>query len=105
MKNKLKTAFTLLVYIAVTVGIYALICHLNHQPFDDLRILYAVLIGCVAYLPRHLMVRKSRKSQKYLFNRLMKHRMNNVRCNLGKGFQNKLTVGHQRMRHYKPFIL
>ena len=56
MKNKLKTAFTLLVYIAVTVGIYALICHLNHQPFDDLRILYAVLIGCVAYLPRHLMV-------------------------------------------------
>lgn len=52
MKNKLKTAFTLLVYIAVTVGIYALICHLNHQPFDDLRILYAVLIGCVAYLPR-----------------------------------------------------
>ena len=34
MKNKLKTAFTLLVYIAVTVGIYALICHLNHQPFD-----------------------------------------------------------------------
>ena len=33
MKNKLKTAFTLLVYIAVTVGIYALICHLNHQPF------------------------------------------------------------------------
>ena len=44
MKNKLKTAFTLLVYIAVTVGIYALICHLNHQPFDDLRILYAVLI-------------------------------------------------------------
>ena len=60
MKNKLKTAFTLLVYIAVTVGIYALICH----PFDDLRILYAVLIGCVAYLPRHLMVRKSRKSQK-----------------------------------------
>ena len=64
MKNKLKTAFTLLVYIAVTVGIYVLICHLNHQPFDDLRILYAVLIGCVAYLPRHLMVRKSRKSQK-----------------------------------------
>ena len=57
MKNKLKTAFTLLVYIAVTVGIYAFICHLNHQPFDDLRILYAVLIGCVAYLPRHLMVR------------------------------------------------
>ena len=49
MKNKLKTAFTLLVYIAVTVGIYALICHLNHQPFDDLRI---------------LTVRKSRKSQK-----------------------------------------
>ena len=31
-ENKLKTAFTLLVYIAVTVGIYALICHLNHQP-------------------------------------------------------------------------
>ena len=42
MKNKLKTAFTLLVYIAVTVGIYALICHLNHQPFDDLRILYDI---------------------------------------------------------------
>lgn len=32
MKNKLKTAFTLLVYIAVTVGIYALICHLNLSP-------------------------------------------------------------------------
>ena len=64
MKNKLKTAIILLVYIAVTVGIYAFICYLNHQPFDDLRILYAVLIGCVASLPRHLMIRKLRKNQK-----------------------------------------
>ncbi|MCY6348134.1 hypothetical protein OXV66_15090 [Bacteroides fragilis] len=63
-ENKLKTAITLLVYIAVTVGIYAFICYLSHQPFDDLRILYAVLIGCVAYLPRHLMIRKLRKNQK-----------------------------------------
>ena len=64
MKNKLKTAIILLVYIAVTVGIYAFICYLNHQPFDDLRISYAVFFLCKTYLPRHLMIRKLRKNQK-----------------------------------------
>lgn len=54
MKKKLKTAGILLLYIALTVGLYALICHFMKLPFGELQIVYAALIGCVAYLPRFI---------------------------------------------------
>lgn len=54
MKKKLKTAGMLLLYIALTVGLYALICYLIKRPFNDLQLVYAVFIGCVAYLPRFI---------------------------------------------------
>lgn len=61
MKKKLKTAGILLLYIALTVGLYALICHLMKRPFDDLQFVYAVLIGCVAYLPRFIAEKRKRR--------------------------------------------
>ena len=54
MKKKLKTAGILLLYIGLTVGLYASICYFIKRPFDDLQFVYAVLIGCVAYLPRFI---------------------------------------------------
>lgn len=62
MKKKLKTAGILLLYIALTVGLYALICYFIKRPFDDLQLVYAILIGCVAYLPRF--IAEKRKSAK-----------------------------------------
>lgn len=61
MKKKLKTAAILLLYIGLTVGLYALICHFMKRPFDDLQFVYAVLIGCIAYLPRFIAEKKAQK--------------------------------------------
>lgn len=61
MKKKLKTAVVLLLYIGVTMGLYALVCRLMDQPFDDLKLVYAALIGCVAYLPRFIAEKRARK--------------------------------------------
>lgn len=61
MNKKVKTALTLAIYMAVTIGIYYVIGRLMKQPFTDLHLLYAALIGCVAYLPRFIADRKSKK--------------------------------------------
>lgn len=60
MKKKLKTAAILLLYIGLTVGLYALICHFMKRPFHDLEFVYAVLIGCIAYLPRFIAEKKAK---------------------------------------------
>lgn len=48
-----------MVYMAVTTGIYYGVCLLMHRPFTELHLLYAALIGCVAYLPRFVAERKT----------------------------------------------
>lgn len=63
MKKKLKMVVILLIYVGVTVGLYALICYFIDRPFDELEFLYGVLVGCVAYLPRFIVVHESEKSR------------------------------------------
>ncbi len=61
MKRPLKNALILAIYIGVTVGLYYLICRLNNREFSQLHLLYAALVGCLAYLPRFIDQWKSRK--------------------------------------------
>lgn len=52
LSKKLKTLFVLALYVGFTIAIYAIIvCHFLHKPFQEIHLLYAVLIGCIAYLP------------------------------------------------------
>lgn len=59
--KKVRRAFTLALYIGFTVAAYAITAHFMHLEFQDIHFLYAVLIGCVAYLPRHILERKQNK--------------------------------------------
>lgn len=54
INKKVRTAFVLVLYIGFTIAIYAIVCHFAHIPFQDIHLLYAALIGCVAYLPRFI---------------------------------------------------
>lgn len=38
-------------YVGFTIAIYAIVCHFIDKPFQEIHLLYAVLIGCIAYLP------------------------------------------------------
>lgn len=58
INKKIKTILVLLLYIGVTIGIYALICHFTDHPFQEIHFLYATLIGCIAYLPRFIAEKK-----------------------------------------------
>ena len=72
INNKLRTLFVLALYIGFTIAIYAIVCHFLKIEFQDLHdnrishqrgihLLYAVLVGCVAYLPRFIAEKKSKK--------------------------------------------
>lgn len=61
INNKLRTLFVLALYIGFTIAIYAIVCHFLKIEFHDLHLLYAVLVGCVAYLPRFIAEKKSKK--------------------------------------------
>ncbi|MDR0940531.1 MAG: hypothetical protein LBN29_14495 [Mediterranea sp.] len=52
--RRVRAAFTLMLYILATMGIYFIACHFIHRPFTDLELLYSALVGCVAYLPRFI---------------------------------------------------
>ncbi len=64
MKKPLRTALELVVYIGITMGLYYLICLAIRRPFTELHLLYAALIGCIAYMPRFINQRKSRKRRR-----------------------------------------
>ena len=49
INNKLRTLFVLALYIGFTIAIYAIVCHFLKIEFQDIHLLYAVLVGCVAY--------------------------------------------------------
>ncbi|WP_294473181.1 hypothetical protein [uncultured Bacteroides sp.] len=51
LNKKLKTLFVLALYVGFTIAIYAIVCHFLGKPFQDIHLLYAVLVGCIAYLP------------------------------------------------------
>lgn len=54
INKKLKTIFVLALYVGFTIAIYSIVCHFIHIEFQDIHLLYAILIGCVAYLPRFI---------------------------------------------------
>lgn len=56
--KKLKRAFVLCLYIGFTIAIYSIVCHFTHREFEYIHLLYATLIGCVAYLPRFIVEKK-----------------------------------------------
>ncbi len=61
ISKKVRTAFVLVLYIGFTIAIYTIVCHFANIPFQDIHLLYAALIGCLAYLPRFIAERKKKK--------------------------------------------
>ena len=49
LNKKLKTLLVLALYVGFTIAIYAIVCHFIDKPFQEIHLLYAVLIGCIAY--------------------------------------------------------
>lgn len=70
LNKKLKTLLVLALYIGFTIAIYAIVCHFIDKPFQEIHLLYAVLIGCIIY--RYLLRRKRRSK---LLHRFSKYRM------------------------------
>ena len=60
LNKKLKTLLVLALYIGFTIAIYAIVCHFIDRPFQEIHLLYAILIGCLAYLPRFIADRKKK---------------------------------------------
>ena len=60
LNKKVRTLFALALYIGFTIVIYAIVCHFIHREFQDIHLLYAILIGCLAYLPRFIADRKKK---------------------------------------------
>ena len=71
LNKKLKTLLVLALYIGFTIAIYAIVCHFIDKPFQEIHLLYAVLIGCIA-IYRYLLRRKRRSK---LLHRFSKYRM------------------------------
>ena len=63
LNKKVKTAFVLALYIGFTIAIYAIVCHFVGIKFEDIQLLYSVLIGCVAYLPRFIVDNMKKKKK------------------------------------------
>lgn len=61
LNNKLKTIFVLALYIGLQIAIYAIVCHFLKIEFQDIHLLYAVLVGCIAYLPKFIADKKRKK--------------------------------------------
>lgn len=51
LNKKVRTLFVLALYVGFTIAIYAIVCHFRNIEFQDIHLLYAILIGCIAYLP------------------------------------------------------
>ena len=62
LNKKLKTLLVLALYIGFTIAIYAIVCHFIDKPFQEIHLLYAVLIGCIAYLPVFIAEKKKKQA-------------------------------------------
>ena len=60
LNKKLKTLLVLALYIGFTIAIYAIVCHFIDKPFQEIHLLYAVWIGCIAYLPVFIAEKKKK---------------------------------------------
>ena len=61
LNNKLKTIFVLALYIGFTIAIYAIVCHFLKIEFQDIHLLYAVLVGCIANINKFIADKKRKK--------------------------------------------
>lgn len=60
LNKKLKTLFVLALYVGFTIATYAIACHFMKIEFQEIHLLYAILVGCIAYLPRFIAERKKK---------------------------------------------
>ncbi|WP_303015053.1 hypothetical protein [uncultured Bacteroides sp.] len=60
LNKKLKTLFVLALYVGFTIAAYAIACHFMKIEFQEIHLLYAILVGCIAYLPRFIAERKKK---------------------------------------------
>lgn len=60
LNKKLKTLLVLALYVGFTIAIYAIVCHFIDKPFQEIHLLYEVLIGCIAYLPVFIAEKKKK---------------------------------------------
>lgn len=58
INKKIRRFFVLFLYVGFTIAIYAIVCHFTQRPFEEIHLLYAALIGCLAYFPRFIVERK-----------------------------------------------
>lgn len=64
LSEKVRRTFTLALYIGFTIAIYSIFCHFMKREFQEIHLLYATLVGCIAYLPRFIADRKKAKEKK-----------------------------------------
>ena len=67
LNKKLKTLLVLALYVGFTIAIYAIVCHFIDKPFQEIHLLYAVLIGCIAYLPVFIAEKKKKQALSSFF--------------------------------------
>ena len=60
LTKRARTIFVLALYVGFTIAIYAIVCHFINREFRDIELLYAILIGCLAYLPRFIADKKKK---------------------------------------------
>ena len=60
LNKKFKTLLVLALYVGFTIAIYAIVCHFIDKPFQEIHLLYATLIGCIAYLPVFIAEKKKK---------------------------------------------
>ena len=63
LNKKVQRFFVLCLYCGFTIAIYAIVCHFTKREFQEIHLLYAILIGCIAYLPRFIADRKKEKKE------------------------------------------
>lgn len=61
--RKVRNVLLLALYVGLTIATYAIVCHFMHIEFQDIHLLYAALVGCIAYLPRFIIDRKQEKKE------------------------------------------
>lgn len=60
ISKKLRMLFVLVLYVGFTIAAYAIACHFMKIEFQEIHLLYAILVGCIAYLPRFILEKKKK---------------------------------------------
>lgn len=90
LNKKVRTLFALALYIGFTIAIYAIVCHFIHREFQDIHLLYAILIG--VWLICHDLLPTGRRNE--LFYRPSQYRVYHVRRNFCQWPHHKIALRH-----------